>query len=283
MAGPRIVVASGKGGTGKTTVATALAVTLSKSLAETQFLDCDVEEPDAALFLKPEIEGSTMLTIDSPTIDPAKCTACGDCQEACQYNAVRVVSGKAEVYDGLCHSCGGCILACPVGAVSEIKKRIGVIERGRRESIVFYRGVLDVGRHLTAPIIRGLRNVARSDIPTIMDSAPGTTAHVLATIKDCDYCLLVTEPTPFGLHDLKLMLRAIEEVRVPAGIIINKDTAWSSNIEAYAADTGIPILMRIPFRREIAVLCSRGMPLTEADPSWDDTFWNLYEGIERSA
>jgi len=282
MSTSRIVIASGKGGSGKTTVATALVMTLMRDLAEVQLVDCDVEGPDAALFLKPEIEKSIQLTVDFPNIDPSKCSGCGTCQTACQFKAIWVASGKAEHCGDLCHACGGCSIVCPEGAVTEKRRRIGVIESGRRENVVFHRGVLDVGRHMATPIVNGLKAVARGDIATIVDSAPGTGSHVTATITDCDYCILVTEPSPFGLYDLKIAVRTVEKLGVPMGIVINKDEVWSSNIEAYASEIGIPILMRIPFRREIASLCARGIPITEVASSWDEAFWDMYARAERA-
>jgi MinD superfamily P-loop ATPase len=281
MAGPNIAVASGKGGTGKTTVSTALAVTLSRSLAESQFLDCDVEEPDAAHFLKPEIENSTAIMMEAPEVDRAKCTGCGECESACQFKAIRVVGGKTELHENLCQGCGSCKLVCSPGAIAEKRKRIGVVERGRRESIVFYRGILDVGRYLTARVIRALKSMARGDIPTILDCGPGTASPVLATIRGCDYCILVTEPTPFGLYDLKMMAEVVAAIGVRAGIVINKDDSWDPGIEEYASRAEMPILMRIPLSMEIASLCSRGIALTEADASWDSAFWALYEKVGR--
>jgi MinD superfamily P-loop ATPase len=282
MSGIRISVASGKGGTGKTTVSTALALTLNRTLAETQFLDCDVEEPDAALFLKPRINASTPITINSPEVDTSKCTGCRDCQDACQYNAIRVESGTAVVYENMCHGCGGCRIVCTPGAIREKEARVGTVESGERESIVFHRGILDVGRGLALPVIRGLKSMARGDIPTVLDCGPGIASSVIASIKGCDYCLLVTEPTPLGFYDLQLTVRMVREIGIPFGIFINKDESWSSNIEKYALDMQMPILMRIPFSREIASLCSRGIALTDRDTSWDGAFFRMYTDIERT-
>jgi len=279
MAGLTIAVASGKGGAGKTTVATALAVALGRGLAEAQFLDCDVEEPDGALFIKPEIEASTEITIDAPEVDRTACDGCGKCQKACEFNAIRIESGKAAVYDGLCLGCGCCRLACPQGAIAEKKKRIGVVETGKRGDIVFSRGLLDVGEGLTSAIIHGLKAMARGDIPTILDCGPGTSSPVIASLKGCDYCLLVTEPTPFGLCDLGLMLRVATSMSMPCGIVVNKYQPWSPTVDDLASEWDVPILMRIPFRREIAHLCSRGLTLPEVDAFWDDTFWKLFDDI----
>ena len=282
MKGTRIIVASGKGGTGKTTVAAALAMALKRGLAEVQFLDCDVEEPDAGIYLKPAIDSSSEVTIEVPVIDAEKCNGCGECQPICQYNAIAMESGSIITYAELCRGCGACKLVCPTHAITENERRIGVIESGTSDNLIFHRGVLDIGQHSTLPLIESLKSMARTDVPTILDSAPGTASPVIPSVKGCDYCILVTEPTPFGLYDLELMVRVIREFGIPAGIIINKDEAWSSNIEKYASENGLPILMRVPLSREIASLCSRGVVLTEADPSWDDRFWTLYEEVERT-
>ena len=282
MSGSRIVIASGKGGSGKTTVAAALVLTLMRDLAEVQLVDCDVEGPDAALFLKPAMEKATPLAVTFPDIAVSKCSGCGECETACRFNAIRVTSGRAGYCADLCHACGGCAVVCPEGAITEGKRRIGVIESGRRENVIFHRGVLDIGRHMATPIVNGLKSLARGDIPTILDSAPGTASHVTATIRDCSYCILVTESSPFGLHDLKIAVRMVGDLGIPMGIVINKDQAWGSKIEAYASEAGIPVLMRIPFRREIASLCARGIPLTEVASSWDEAFWQMYARVERS-
>jgi MinD superfamily P-loop ATPase len=282
VGGTTIAVASGKEGTGKTTVAVALAVTLMRGLPEVQFLDCDVEEPDAALFLKPDIVRQSLVTTALPEVDAAECTGCGQCQSACRYNAIRVISGKAEVYTGLCNGCGVCTALCPSGAIVESEKRIGIVESGHRENIVFYSGTLDIGRTLAAPVIHALKSSARADIPTIIDCAPGMSSAVIAAVKGCDFCVLVAEPTPFGLCDLKLMVEVVKELAVPAGIVLNKDESRRFETEEYASRVGMPVLMRIPFLRDIASLCSRGIPLTEAQPSWDGAFWELYDQVERA-
>jgi MinD superfamily P-loop ATPase len=282
MRGSRIMVTSGKGGTGKTTVAVALTVVLARGLAELQFLDCDIEEPNAAIFLKPAIDNTGAVTTPLPSIDAERCTGCGRCHEACRYNAVRVVSGTAVVFENLCRGCGACGLACGAGAITETERRVGVIESGRRENTVFHSGVLDVGQRMVIPIIRSLKSLARSDIPTILDSGPGTGSAVVASLRDCDYCILVTEPTPHGLYDLSLMVEVIHRLGVPAGIVLNKDRGPGDPITAQASEWELPVLMRIPFSREIAALCSRGIAFTESDDSWDGRFWDMYEKVERT-
>jgi MinD superfamily P-loop ATPase len=282
MAGFQVAVTSAKGGTGTTTVAAALVLAVARRFAEAQFLDCDVEGPDASLFLKPTIEKSTLVTAETPEVLTDRCTGCGECQAACQYNAIRVLSGKAEVHAEACNSCGCCKLVCPVDAVAERARRIGIVETGSRENLVLHRGSLDMGRPLGTHLIRGLKAIARADIPTIVDCGSGTASQTISGIRGSNYCIIVTEPTPFGLHDLKLIAGVVGEIGVPAGIIINKDRSSSSQTERFATDAGMKVLMRIPFSKEIASLGSKGVALTESADSWDQTFWDLYEQIARA-
>jgi MinD superfamily P-loop ATPase len=276
----RIAVASGKGGTGKTTVAVALALALMKRGRAVQVVDCDVEEPNADILLKPDLTGEEPVEISIPEVDEARCTGCGKCKEICRFNAVAVVKGKVLIFDNLCHACGGCRLVCPEGAISEKKKAIGTLATGQRDGIVFLKGTLNVGEPMATPVVRAVKSRARKDLLTILDAPPGTACPVIATVKGCDYCLLVTEPTPFGLYDLDLMLRVVKQLGVPAGIVINKDDDWSVNIEEYASKHNIPVLMKIPFSREVAELYSRGIPLNETDQTWDEEFHRLYAKVE---
>jgi MinD superfamily P-loop ATPase len=282
MMGSRIVIAGGKGGTGKTTVATALAVALQRGLPEIQFLDCDVEGPDARLFLKTEAVGSDVVTVKIPQVNRESCTGCRQCQWVCRYNAVTIVSGKARISEDLCRGCGGCRLACPDDAATEKEKRIGLIETGVSGNLTLHTGVLDVGKLVPQPVIHDLKARARSDVPAILDSAPGTGSAVIPALRDSDYVVLVTDPTPFGFYELTSMMNVVNEFGLPAGIVINKEDGSSSRIEEFAAERALPILMRLPFSREIASLCSRGIALTEADTSWDGRFWGLYEEVERT-
>jgi MinD superfamily P-loop ATPase len=276
----KVAVASGKGGTGKTTVAVALALAVSAREQALQFLDCDVEEPNAAILLKPKLGQSESVVLKIPQIDQASCTGCGKCREICRYNAVAVVRGKAMVFEKLCHACGGCLAVCPEGAVTEREKVIGRVETGERGHIRFMRGILNVGEPMATPVIRALKAKAEDGLFTLLDAPPGTACPVVNTVKDSDYCLLVTEPTPFGLHDLDLMVLVVEELGIPSGVVINKDDEWSVHVEQYASRKGLPILMRIPFSRDIAVLYSRGTALNETDRGWDEEFYRLYKKIE---
>lgn len=282
MAGFQVAITSAKGGTGATTVAAALALAVARRFPEIQFLDCDMQIPDASLFLKPTIEKSTLITAETPEVIADRCTGCGECQAACRYNAIRVISGKAELHTEFCNSCGCCGLVCPVDAIAEHAGRIGVVESGSRENIVFHKGSLDMGRPLRTQLIRGLKAIARADIPTIVDCGSGTASQVIRGIRGSDYCIIVTEPTPFGLHNLKLIVGVVGDIGVPTGIVINKDDSSGSDTESLAADAGMPVLMRIPFRKEIASFSSKGVALTETSDSWDQAFWDLYEQIARA-
>jgi MinD superfamily P-loop ATPase len=275
----KIAVASGKGGTGKTTVAVALALALRSRIGRLQFLDCDVEEPNAALLLKPDGNGEIPVAQRIPEVDLKRCTGCGHCREVCRYNAVAVVNGKALIFENLCHACGGCFLACPEGAVSERDRVIGRIQAGARDNIEFLGGILNVGEPMATPVVRTLKRRATDCLLTILDAPPGTACPVIATIHGCDYCVLVTEPTPFGLYDLGLTVKVVKELGVPAGIVINKDDGSSGSIESYASEHNIPILMRIPLSRDIAVLYSRGFTLEQYDKGYETKFHRLYERV----
>jgi MinD superfamily P-loop ATPase len=282
MKGFQIAVAGGKGGAGTTTVATALALAVGSRFADAQFLDCDVANPEAARFLQPTFEKSSRITVLTPVVDTARCTGCGECQAACQYNAIRVVLGTTKLHADICNGCGCCRLVCPVGAITEQEEPIGTVDTGNIENLAFYRGTLNTSRPLVTELIRGLKGMARSDIPSVVDCGSGTTTEVIEAIRGSDYCLLVADRTPFGLHDLEQMVRTVSEIGVPVGIVVNRDDDAGSEIDRYASDNGLPILMRIPFRREIASLGCRGVTLTEMDESWDPVFWETYEKIVRA-
>ena len=272
-----ISIASGKGGTGKTTVATNLAVSLG---GDVQLLDCDVEEPNAHLFIRPEIHETKIINTPVPEVDMEKCTLCGKCGDICQFKAIVVMGKTVLPFPELCHSCGGCMRVCPEKAITETGRELGVIERGSRNGLEFVHGKLRVGEAMSPPLIRKVREYARPDALTIIDAPPGTSCPVIASMKGADFVLLVTEPTPFGLHDLKLAVGAVKILDIPCGLVINRSDMGDDHVREYAERQGMPILMEIPFDRKIAEAYSRGEMLVEVMPEWKEKFLNLHHQIE---
>jgi len=273
-----ISVASGKGGTGKTTVATNLAVSIGGKVC---LLDCDVEEPNSHLFINPVFEYTRTVTSPVPEIDEEKCTHCGKCAEICQFRAI-VVLGKATVlsFENLCHSCGGCMRVCPEDAIRWKDRELGTVRKGKRNGLEFMDGTLKIGEAMSPPLIRKVRSQAGRDGLTIIDAPPGTSCPVIAAMKGADFVLLVTEPTPFGLHDLKLALGAVKILDIPCGLVINRSDMGDEKVKQYAREESIPVLMEIPFDRGIAEAYSRGELLVEKMPGWKEKFLGLYQRIE---
>ena len=305
----KITVASGKGGTGKTTVATSLALSLMmdcgpRSMAERDlqnapdqahsaapaplrsgdhgplfFLDCDVEAPNAHLFLNPVFERQQEVSILVPQVEDALCTYCGRCAEVCPWHAIAVVGKKVLVFPQLCHGCGSCTLACPESAITEIPNPIGVIESGlARDGIAFAQGVLNIGEPMAVPIISQLKAQGTRPL-TIIDASPGTACPVVESMRGADFCLLVTEPTPFGLHDLRLTVRVTQELGIPAGVLINRDGVGDSGVDDYCRQAGLPVLMRIPLDQRIAEGIARGIALVDIQPEYVGQFQALYAQI----
>jgi len=275
----QLVVTAGKGGTGKTTVATALALSL-KDDYPVQFLDCDVAEPDAHILLKPKIEEREPVYVKRPTVDEERCDYCGRCAAMCEFNAIMVVKDKMVlVYDELCHGCGLCHLVCPKGAISEYDVEIGVVERGTAQGFEYFQGALKVGEPLATPIIRRLKQKIDPERVAILDAAPGTGCPVIETMYGADFVILVTEPTPFGLHDLRLTVDVAKTLNLKMGVVLNRDGVGDRGVEEYCVEEGLPILLRIPMSREIAAAYSQGIPLVEALPQWKGRFIQLYERI----
>jgi len=272
-----ISVASGKGGTGKTTIATNLALALGKI----QFIDCDVEEPNAHLFLKPRIEKKMPVTIPIPRIDEERCTHCGRCAEACEFNALVVFPQNVLVFDELCHGCGVCSYVCPEKVITEEEKEIGVIEMGSKDGIEFIHGRLNVGEPMATPIIRVEKSLMKKEGTVILGAPPGTSCPVIETVKGGDFCLLVAEPTPFGLNDLELTVQMLKKLNVPMGVLINRADVGNEGVKEYCHNEGIPILLEIPMDRRIAKLYSEGIPLTEELPEYRDKFIDLFAQIKQ--
>ena len=270
-----ISVASGKGGTGKTTVATSLA----RSLGKVQFLDCDVEEPNAQIFLKPNIDQKKPVGIPVPEVDKDRCNYCGKCAEVCEFNAIVVIKEKVLIFPEMCHGCGGCTYICPENAIKEIDRTIGVIERGTAGTIDFVHGILNVGEPMAPPLIREVKRLINHQGDTIIDASPGTSCPVVGAVQDSDFCLLVTEPTPFGLNDLKLAVGMLKKLSIPYGVVINSADLGDEEVENYCRSENIPILMTISWERRIAEAYSRGIPLIEALPQYKEKFLQLYEQI----
>jgi len=275
-----ISVASGKGGTGKTTVATNLAVSLESKV---QILDCDVEEPNAHLFIKPHMEETRTITTPVPEVDMEKCNLCGKCGEICQFRAILVIGETVLPFVEMCHSCGGCMEVCPEKAITETTRELGRIEKGHRNGLEFIHGKLRIGEAMSPPLIKSVRQYTRSDMLTIIDAPPGTSCPVIASMKGADFVLLVTEPTPFGLHDLKLAVGAVRILGIPCGLVINRSDMGDDGVTAYAKKENVPVLMEIPFDRRIAEAYSRGQMVVDVLPEWQEKFVQLYQDIERIA
>jgi len=273
-----ISIASGKGGTGKTTIAVNLALSLPKG--EVQLIDCDVEEPNSHLFLSPSIHQVTPVGMPVPRIDESKCTFCGRCAQVCEYHAIAVILKNVLVFDELCHGCGACSYLCPEKAIFEVERELGIIQEGNADGIPFANGVLNVGEPMASPLIRKVKERIQKNKIVILDAPPGTACPVIETVKGSDFCLLVTEPTPFGLNDLELAVGMLEKLGIPRGVVINKSDIGDRKVRDYCDRKHLPLLMEIPMDREIAEAYSRGIPIVFQKPSYLEKLKNLFEKIK---
>ena len=273
----KIAFASGKGGTGKTTVSLNLALALS----DVQLFDCDVEEPNCNLFLGFELEKVEDVICSVPVIDPEKCSLCRQCSDFCRYNALAALPTKVLVFPSLCHGCGGCTLLCPEEAIRESHRSLGLIEKAKEgSSPEFYRGLLNIGETMVSAVIKKLQKHIDDRKTAIIDAPPGTACPVIASIEDMDYCVLVTESTPFGFHDLKLAIDVVRALKIPFGVVINRYGLGDSKVEEYCKTEGIPVLLKIPNDRKIAELYSRGIPFIREMPEWNEKFLCMFEAIK---
>ena len=274
-----ISVASGKGGTGKTLVATSLALSL-KDREQVQLLDCDVEEPNDHVLLKPIFTLNEPVCIPVPKVDKRKCNYCGKCAEVCAYHALAIFSKNVLVFSQLCHGCGACSYLCPQKAISEERREIGIVESGNADGIEFAHGKLNVGEAMPTPIIRMVKVRAKQTGIVIIDVSPGTSCPVVESIKGSDFCILVTEPTPFGLNDLALAVETVRDLDIPCGIVLNRAGTGNHGVEEYCHKENLPILLTIPFDKEIARNYSKGITLVQGMPGWKQSFINLFERIQ---
>jgi len=273
-----ISIASGKGGTGKTTVATNLALSIGSGV---RLLDCDVEEPNSHLFLKPKIDEKIEAFTPVPKIDKEKCTLCKKCAEICRFKAITVIADTVLTFPEMCHGCGGCLHVCPENAITEEGRKLGIVEKGKVNGIEFVHGVLRINEAMSPPLIRETLKFVDSDKINIVDAPPGTSCPVIAATKDADFVLLVTEPTPFGLHDLKLAVEAVKILKIPCGIVINRSDMGDDKTKKYAVSQNIPVLMEIPFDRKIAEIYSKGENIVDVLPHWKEKFFELYQTIKK--
>ncbi len=277
-----ISIASGKGGTGKTLVATSLAIALAKD-EHVQLLDCDVEEPNDHIFMKPSSERTEKAFIPVPIVDEQKCTHCGECARVCAYNALAVLKTMVMTFHELCHGCGACSYLCPEKAIHEEPREIGKIDIGHSDGVATVSGVLNVGEAMAPPLIRQVKEHIDKNSIAIVDASPGTSCPVVEAIKGSNFCVLVTDPTPFGLNDLKLAVEVVKVLKIPCGIIINRSGGNDNDTEAYCRKEALPVLLKIPLDIEIARAYSRGIPLVEVMPEWRARLIGVWEYIKEHA
>ena len=280
-----IAVASGKGGTGKTTIAAALAQALAQTELSISCLDCDVEAPNAHLFIQPRLTDRKEVQMRIPQVDATLCTGCGECAAVCQFHAIVVLSGQTLVFPELCHGCGSCALVCPDNAITEIPRPLGILEGGLSpEGINFGQGLLNVGEPMAVPVITQLKrwHGEETDV-VIVDAPPGASCPVVESIRGADFVLLVTEPTPFGLHDLRQAYELTQALEIPAGLIINRDGIGNAAVDSYCEEVGLPILLRIPLERQISEAIAQGKTLLDVHPEYTANLQLLYEQIANLA
>jgi MinD superfamily P-loop ATPase len=276
----QIAIASGKGGTGKTTIATNLACSIARMDQAVQYLDCDVEEPNGHIFLKPEITEAQKITIGVPEVDTGLCNGCGKCGQLCQYSAIICLKDKPLVFEQLCHSCGGCMLVCPTGAIKEKQIEIGFVDVGTASDVKFGQGRLKIGDVRSPALIKKVKENAANNGTVIIDVPPGTSCPVVEAVKGADFVLLVTEPTPFGLNDLELAVGMVRQLKLPFAVAINRSDIGDDRVVRYCKEQDIEILIEIPNDRLVAEAYSQGIKIIDALPGYEEKFLQLYEKID---
>ena len=287
----RIAIASGKGGTGKTTVSTNLALAAARRGLRVAYFDCDVEEPNGQLFLKPQIASSRLAVQLHPRVEESKCTHCGQCGAICQFSAIVCIGEKVLVYPELCHACGGCALVCPSEAITEVERPMGVIETGAVKAgvpdadaagtIRFAQGTLRIGEAMSTPLIRQLKEELGDEDLAILDCPPGASCPVIESVRGADLVLLVTEPTPFGLNDLRLAVETLEAIDLPMAVVINRSGASSQKTRAYCQSKNIPVWAGIADDRRVAEAYSRGELAFDAVPVFRQAIEEILDRIWR--
>jgi len=278
----QIAVASGKGGTGKTTIATNLACSIARMGQTVQYLDCDVEEPNGHIFLKPDIEETQNVTIGVPEVDTELCDGCGKCGRLCQYSAIICLKDTAMTFEQLCHSCGGCMAVCPQAAIKEKQRKIGIAEFGRANGVLYGAGKLDIGAIQSPALIKHVKRQPTDSDTVVIDVPPGTSCPVIEAVKGADFVLLVTEPTPFGLNDLQLAVEMVRELKLPFAVAINRCDIGDDRVVRYCQQQEIEIPIEIPNDRLIAEAYSKGIKIIDALPGYEEKFVQLYRKINAS-
>jgi len=274
----KIAIASGKGGTGKTTLSVALAQVAALD-QRVSYLDCDVEEPNGGIFINPTISQTERITVKVPTLEAERCQGCGKCSEICQFSAIVTISKKALIFPEMCHNCGGCVLVCPNNALTEVPHEIGSLNIGEHGNIQVVEGLLDIGNAMAPPIIKAVKNFKTESEVKIFDAPPGTSCPMVSTISEVDFVILVTEPTPFGLNDLKLAVETVRVLEIPFGIVINRSDIGDQKVVEYCQTEGLNLLLEIPSSRQIAEAYSRGESIYSAEPNLKNEFKKLLDQI----
>lgn len=275
----QIAIASGKGGTGKTTLATNLARVAADNGRHVAYLDCDVEEPNGHIFLSPENTVERSIDKRVPQVDVDRCIQRGDCEDICQYNAIVCVGGPPIVFSDLCHACGGCALACPSQAIQEVKRSIGRLRIGDSGALRFLDGTLDIGQHMAPPAIREVKRAAPDADLLIIDAPPGTSCPAVEAVRGSDFVLLVTEPTPFGLNDLKLAVEMVRALDLPVGVVVNRAGLNGDSLRSYCRRVRVPMIGELPEDRAVAEAYSRGQLACQAVPGYRQQVESILQSI----